>query len=232
MTYTSEVDARLREQAAEIISRYPSGHARSALIPMLHLVQSEDGYVSRDGIALCSELLDISQPEVSAVATFYTQFKRHPNGEYNVGVCTNALCGVLGGEQIFEELSEELQIGHDETTEDGKITLERLECNAACDYAPVIMVNWEFFDNQTPQSAKQLVEDIREGRPVTPSRGPDEVHTFKEVSHTLAGFPDGLANQGPSGGYATFQGLRVAAEHDWTAPVPVGASAEKGEGDK
>lgn len=224
MTYSAEVDARLRAQAAEIISRYPTGHARSALLPMLHLVQSEDGYVSRDGIALCSEMLDITQPQVSAVATFYTQFKRHPNGEYNVGVCTNALCGVLGGEQIFEELSEELQVGHDETTENGKITLERLECNAACDYAPVIMVNWEFFDNQTPESALQLVRDLNEGVPVRPTRGPDVLRTFKEISHTLAGFPDGLANQGPSGGVPTFRGLTVAAEHDWTAPKEIPAT--------
>lgn len=221
MTYSPEVDARLRAEAAQIISRYPTGHARSALIPMLHLVQSEDGYVSRDGIALCSELLDITQPQVSAVATFYTQFKRHPNGQYNVGVCTNALCGVMGGDQIFEELVEELQVGHDETTENGKITLERLECNAACDYAPVIMVNWEFFDNQTPESARQLVRDLNEGTPVHPTRGPNVLRTFKEISHTLAGFPDGLANEGPSGGAPTFRGLKVAAEHGWTAPTEI-----------
>lgn len=221
MTFSPEVEARLRAQAGEIIARYPEGHERSALLPMLHLMQSEQSYVSRDGIALCSELLGISQPQVSAVATFYTQFKRHPNGEYNVGVCTNALCGVMGGEQIFEELSEYLEIGHDETTADGKITLEALECNAACDYAPVIMVNWEFFDNQTPESAKQLVDDLRDGTPVHPTRGPNKLCTFKEVSHVLAGFPDGLANQGPSGGVPTFRGLTVAAEHGWHAPVPV-----------
>ena len=102
---------------------------------MLHLVQSEEGYVSPDGIALCADVLGMSQPQISAVATFYTQYKRHPNGEYNVGVCTNALCGVLGGEQIFDELSKTLDVGHDETTADGKITLERIECNAACDFA-------------------------------------------------------------------------------------------------
>lgn len=236
MTYPEKVDARLRKEAAQIIARYPADHARSALLPLLHLMQSEDGYVSRDGIALCSELLDLTQPEVSAVATFYTQFKRHPNGEYNVGVCTNALCGVLGGDQIYQELSEELGVGHDETTADGKITLERIECNAACDFAPVIMVNWEFFDNQSPESAKQLVQDLRDGHPVKPTRGPDKLCTFKEVEHTLAGFRDGLANQGPSGGPSTFQGLKVAAEHDWTAPVEIGstkdASSNNAEGDK
>ncbi len=226
MTFSPEIEARLRADAAEIIARYPKGHERSALLPMLHLMQSAESYVSRDGIALCSELLGISQPQVSAVATFYTQFKRHPNGEYNVGVCTNALCGVMGGEEIFEQLSEHLDIGHDETTADGKITLEALECNAACDYAPVIMVNWEFFDNQTPASAKQLVDDLRDGTPVHPTRGPNELCTFKEVSRVLAGFPDGLANQGPSGGIPTFRGLTVAAEHGWHAPVAIDEAKE------
>lgn len=222
MSYSPEVKARLVEEANQIIARYPKGHARSALLPMLHLVQSEDGYVSPDGIALCADLLELTQPQVSAVATFYTQFKRHPNGEYNVGVCTNALCGVMGGEQIFEELSEFLEVGHDETTADGKITLEALECNAACDYAPVIMVNWEFFDNQTPESAKQLVTDLQEDKPVHPTRGPDELRTFKEVSRTLAGFDDGLANEGPSGGPATYQGYNIAKSHGWVAPTPIG----------
>lgn len=222
MSYSPEVEQRLLADAAEIIARYPSGHARSALIPMLHLVQSEDGYVSADGIALCADVLGMKQPEVSAVATFYTQFKRHPNAPYNVGVCTNALCGILGGDEIYDALSEHLDVEHDETTADGKITLERLECNAACDYAPVIMVNWEFYDQQTPQSAVELVDSITAGKPQPPTRGPNELRTFKEVSRTLAGFRDGLANQGPSAGAPSQLGLKIAAEHDWTAPKPIG----------
>lgn len=221
MSYAPDVQERLVADAQEIIARYPLGHARSALLPMLHLVQSEDGYVSPNGIALCADMLGLTEPQVSAVATFYTQFKRHPNGDYNVGVCTNALCGVMGGEQIFEELSDALDIGHDETTADGKITLERLECNAACDFAPVVMVNWEFFDNQTPSSAKELVENLQAGVPVAPTRGPNALTTFKEVSRTLAGFSDGLANEGPSGGIPTFRGLKIASEHGWVAPSAI-----------
>lgn len=228
MSYSAETDARLRADAAEIISRYPEGHARSALLPMLHLVQSEDGYISPDGVALCSEILGISQAQVSAVATFYTQFKKHPNGEYNVGVCTNALCGILGGDQIYDALADKLGIHHDETTEDGLITLERLECNAACDYAPVIMVNWEFFDNQTPEKALELVEKLQDGAEVTPTRGPNTLRTFKEVSRTLAGFRDGLANQGPSAGPESLRGLDVARQHDWTAPTFVGEEESNG----
>lgn len=221
--YSPEVNERLRAEAAQILQRYPAGHERSALLPMLHLVQSEDGYVSADGIALCAEVLGLSRPEVSAVATFYSQYKRHPNGEYNVGVCTNALCAVMGGDQIWDAVSAHLGIGHDETTADGKITLERLECNAACDYAPVVMVNWEFFDNQSPESTIQLVDDLTAGRAVRPSRGPDRVPTFKEVSHLLAGFEDGHVDEGPSAGEASLRGLQLAEEKGWVCPTPVSA---------
>ncbi|MDO5722284.1 MAG: NADH-quinone oxidoreductase subunit NuoE [Actinomycetaceae bacterium] len=217
--YSPEVKQRLRSQAEQIMSRYPAGHERSALLPMLHLVQSEDGYVSADGITLCAEMLGLSRPEVSAVATFYSQYKRHPNGTYNVGVCTNALCAVMGGDEIWEAVESHLGVGHDETTEDGQITLERLECNAACDYAPVVMVNWEFFDNQTPESTIELVDSLRAGRPVQPTRGPDQVPTFKEISHLLAGFEDGHVDEGPSAGEPSLRGLHAAREHGWECPT-------------
>ncbi|PZR51842.1 NADH-quinone oxidoreductase subunit NuoE [Xylanimonas oleitrophica] len=210
--------ARLRADAAAITARYPD--PRSGLLPMLHLVQSVDGYVSRDGVLFCAEQLGLTPAEVSAVATFYTQYKRHPNGTYTVGVCTNTLCAVMGGDAIFDELSEHLGVGHDETTEDGAITLERVECNAACDYAPVVMVNWEFFDNQTPETATALADDLRAGRPVAPTRGAASVCTFKQMSRVLAGFPDGRADEGGVAGEPTLAGLRVARERGWTAPQP------------
>lgn len=218
MTYSPQLHQELAADAAQIIARYPEGHARSALLPMLHLVQSEEGYVSADGISFCAETLGLSQPEVAAVATFYTQFKKHPNGEYNVGVCTNALCGILGGDDIYQAISDRLGIHQDDTTADGKITLEALECNAACDFAPVVVINWEFFDNQTPASATEIVDKLIAGEAVAPTRGPNELRTFKEVSRTLAGFRDGLANQGPSAGEPSVRGLEIAKEHDWTAP--------------
>lgn len=218
MSYSREVDARLKKEAAQVVARYPRGHARSAIIPLLHLVQSVDGYVSADGIAFVADTLGLTRAEVSAVSTFYTQFKRHPNGDYTVGVCTNALCAVCGGEEIFDAVAKRLGIGNDETTPDGKITLERLECNAACDYAPVVMVNWEFFDDQTPSSALQLVDDIEAGKAIHPTRGADTVHTFREVAHVLAGFEDGHADEGPSAGEPSLLGLRIAREHGWGAP--------------
>jgi NADH-quinone oxidoreductase subunit E len=214
--YDADVLAGLHADAEQILARYP--RKRSALLPLLHLVQSVDGYVTGRGIDLCAELLDLSTAEVSGVATFYTQYKRHPNGEYTVGVCTNTLCAIMGGDQIWEAVSEHLGIGHDETTEDGRITLERVECNAACDYAPVVMTNWEFFDNQTPESTKQLVDDLRAGQEVVPTRGSSSVCTFKETERILAGFTDGRADEGVGAGGPSLEGLRVAREHGWTAP--------------
>src|SRR5690606_23352631 len=216
--YPAAVEATLREEAAQIIARYPQ--ARSALLPILHLVQSVDGYITGRGISLCAELLDLSEAEVSGVATFYTQYKRHPNGDYTVGVCTNTLCAIMGGDEIWDAVSEHLGIGHDETTEDGRITLERIECNAACDYAPVVMTNWEFFDNQTPSSTIQLVEDLRAGNPVAPTRGPPQVRTFAAVCRVLAGFHDGLADAGVGAGAASLVGLELAKEKGWEAPRP------------
>jgi len=213
--YPAGVLAKLREDAALIIARYP--RQRSALLPLLHLVQSVDGYVAGRGIALCAELLDLELAEVSGVATFYTQYKRHPNGEFTVGVCTNTLCAIMGGDQIWEAVSDHLGVGHDETTPDGKVTLERIECNAACDYAPVVMANWEFFDNQTIDSTRELVDDLRAGRRVRPTRGADSVATFKQVSRVLAGFPDGRADEGVGAGGPSVVGLQVAAERGWTA---------------
>ncbi len=211
----SELNAEVRAELQQIADRYP--HSRSALLPMLHLVQSVQGQVTPEGIEVCAEMLDLSAAEVSGVATFYTMYKRRKVGDYHVGVCTNTLCAVMGGDQIFDRLKEHLDVGNDETSEDGKITLEHVECNAACDYAPVVMVNWEFMDNQTPESAVDFVEDLREGKEVRSTRGP-VICTWREAERVLAGFPDDLADEGPAGGPASLVGLEIAREKNWKAP--------------
>jgi NADH-quinone oxidoreductase subunit E len=214
MALSQEARARLEPDAAQIIARYPQ--SRSALLPLLHLVQSEEGHVSADGIAFCAEQLGLTEAEVTAVTSFYTMYKREPVGEYHVGVCTNALCAVMGGDAIFADLKEHLDVGNDQTTPDGKVTLEHLECNAACDYAPVMMVNWEYFDNMTPQSARELVDGLRAGADIVPTRGAPRLCTWKQASRILAGFPDGQAAGGHTAGDATLAGLRVARENGWT----------------
>jgi NADH-quinone oxidoreductase subunit E len=204
-----------RVQAREIISRYPQ--ARSALLPMLHLVQSEEGYVSADGIALCADELALTTAEVAAVATFYTMYHRKPAGEYHIGVCINPGCGILGGDAIWEKLSSRLGIGHDEVTPDGKISLERIECQAACTHAPVMTANWEFLDNMTPESAIDVVEKLASGNEVMSTRGP-RIRTFKENELTLAGFDDGLVDEGVQADEQMLAGLKRAKELGQTAP--------------
>ena len=209
---TEETMAELREIAA----RYPQ--ARSALLPMLHLVQSVEGRVTPAGIEACAEILEISTAQVSGVATFYTMYKRKPVGEHHVGVCTTALCAVMGGDEVFKRLKDHLEVGNDETTEDGKVTLEHLECNAACDFAPVMMVNWEFFDNMTPQKATELVDRLRAGDEVCSTRGA-RITSWREGERVLAGFPDGRADEGPAAGPESLLGLRIAEENGWQAPA-------------
>jgi NADH-quinone oxidoreductase subunit E len=191
-----------------IIARYP--RSRSAVMPLLHYVQALDGYVTPRGIEKIAELLDISTAEVTAVSSFYTQYRTEPAGEYHVGVCINTLCAVMGGDEIYKSLEDHLGIKNHETTADGKVSIERIECNAACDYAPVVMVNWEFYDNQTPQSVKDLVDSARAGNPTAPTRGPKTLRTWKQNSEVLAGLNDGLANEGVAAGEATLLGLRIA----------------------
>lgn len=211
MSFTEDT----RVKAREIISRYPM--ARSALLPMLHLVQSEEGFVSADGIAFCAEELGLTTAEVAAVATFYTMYHRKPAGEFHIGVCINPGCGILGGDQIWSTLCNKLGIGNDEVTADGKISLERIECQAACTHAPVMTANWEFLDNMTPESAVEVVDKLSRGEEVHSTRGP-RIRTFKENEATLAGFDDGLAGEGVNADELMLAGLKRAKELGMKAP--------------
>jgi NADH-quinone oxidoreductase subunit E len=230
MAFSEETHTR----AKEIIARYPVGHERSALLPLLHLVQSEQGYVSPEGVTFCAEQLGITRAQVGAVASFYTMYKRRPTGDWLVSVCTNTMCGVLGGNQNFQALTEELGVGHDETTADGTITLEHAECLAACDYAPVVTVNYEFFDNVQADQALELVRGLRNGERPTPSRGA-RLCTLKEMSLQLAGFAeerDGAIAEGPAA-EPTLRGNRLAEQHgitvagfDPNTPIPTQADRD------
>ncbi len=217
LTYPADVAERLASDAATIIARYPQ--PRSALLPLLHLVQSEDGYLTAAGIGFCARQLGLTDAEVNAVATFYSMYRRTPTGRYLVGVCTNTLCAIMGGDAILEALEHHLGIAPGQTTGDDQITLEHIECNAACDYAPVVMVNWEFFDNQTPSSATDLVDRLTSGETVTASRG-GTVCPFTATSRTLAGLPDPRrAPDGRGEPAATLAGLDVARTLSMTAPA-------------
>ncbi|HEX8345959.1 MAG TPA: NADH-quinone oxidoreductase subunit NuoE [Actinoplanes sp.] len=201
-------------RAQEILARYPAGRERSALLPLLHLVQSQEGYVTPAGVAFCAEVLGINKAQVGAVATFYTMYKRRPTGDYLVSVCTNTMCNVLGGQEVYDSLVEHLGVGHDETTADGAVTLEHAECLAACDYGPVMTVNYDFYDNVTPDGAVGLVDRLRAGERPAPTRGA-RLCTLKEMSLQLAGFADhreGAVADGPAGA-ATLRGVTLAQDN-------------------
>jgi NADH-quinone oxidoreductase subunit E len=206
---------KLLAPALEIIARYPAGRGRSALLPLLHLVQTEEGHVSPGGVAFCADILGITKAQVGAVATFYTMYKRRPSGEYLVSVCTNTLCNMMGGQDVYDQLSEHLGVGHDETTADGKVTLEHAECLAACDYAPVVTVNYDFaVDEATPDSAIDLVERLRKGERPEPIRGA-RLCSLRDMQHQLAGFSDerdGAVGDGPAGA-PTLRGVTLAQQH-------------------
>lgn len=212
---SSNIDEQTIAELHELARRYPQ--PRSALLPMLHLVQSVDGRVSPRGIEVCADILGITPAQVSGVATFYTMYKRKPAGEHHIGVCTTALCAVMGGDILLDCAKQKLGIDEGQTTPDGKVSLERLECNAACDYAPVMMVNWEFFDEMTPAKANELIDKILAGEEVTSPRGAT-ITSWKEAERVLAGFPDGRADEGPSAGPASLLGLEIARENGWRAP--------------
>jgi len=224
-------DADTVAKAKNLIGRYPQ--SRSALLPMLHLVQSVQGFVSQEGIAFCARQLDLTDAEVSAVATFYTMYKRQPCGEHLVSVCTNTLCAALGGDAIYKKLqthlgSEQEPLGHQRTVgepgERGSIMLEHAECLAACDLGPVLQVNYEYYDNQTVESAVELVDALRQGEKPAPTRGAP-LSDFKSVELQLAGFfPEDEQTyradvDGPSHATETLAGAKLAEERGWAAPA-------------
>jgi NADH-quinone oxidoreductase subunit E len=197
-----------REQMREIAARYPS--ARSALLPMLHLAQSEEDEITTDGINACAEVLDITPAEVTAVATFYTMYKREKVGKHHIGVCINTMCGLLGGDAVWDAVVEATDGSNNSTTPDGEFFLERIECQAACTNAPVMTVDWEFMDDVTPSSAVEVLERLRRGEQVQSTRGP-VIRDFEATEHTLAFPDDGLADA-PSVDDKMLAGLRIAKE--------------------
>ena len=203
------------DELRQIAARYPQG--RSGLLPMLHLLQSVDGHVTAEGVQACADVLGITTAEVAAVATFYTMYHRRPVGEYHLGVCINPGCAILGGDAVYDAVSRRLGIGHDEVTEDGRFSLERIECQAACTHAPVMTANWEFLDDVTPDSAVEIVDRLARGEQVRSTRGP-VIRTFQENERTLAGFDDGLVDEGVNADEKMLAGLRRAKELGMSAP--------------
>ena len=175
-----------REEARHLIARYPV--ARSALLPLLHLVSGEEGYVSEDGIAVCAELLQLTKAEVGAVATFYTMYKREPFGDYLLSVCTNPTCGMQGGRQIYEAYVDRLG-GHIDRDGSG-VMVEHAECLGICDAAPVVQVNYEMYGPVTTEQALELLDKAKAGE-VPPSNRSGEVPpSIRQVHREFSGIED------------------------------------------
>jgi NADH-quinone oxidoreductase subunit E len=148
--------------AKEIISRYP--RPKSALIPLLHLAQEQDGYVTDDAMEHIAELVGVTPAEVLGTCSFYEMLKLEPVGTYLVNVCNNISCMLCGSDELIEHAEQRLGIRVGNTTPDGKFTLESVECIAACTEAPALQVNYRYFNKLTPDSFDQMIDDLAAGR--------------------------------------------------------------------
>jgi NADH-quinone oxidoreductase subunit E len=176
---------RFNAEARKLIARYPQGQARSALLPMLYLAQAEQGYVSPTAMREIGDLLGLSRAQVGAVATFYTMFKRDPQGKWLVSVCTHPSCALAGGRQLQERLEQELGIACGETA--GDVSLEEVECLCACDGAPVFSVNYENYERMSVDDAVALVTRLRDGEQPPPGARGEVPEGFGPVNRRLSG---------------------------------------------
>ena len=173
--------------AKKLLARFGPGRERSALLPLLHLVQSEHGFVSSQGLTEIAKLVGLTRAEVAGVASFYTMFKRTPQGTWLVSVCTQPSCAFVGGTEILRRLEETLGISIGETTPDGMVSIEEVECLCACDGAPVFTINYENYERMSPEDAVALVESLRDGATPPPGARGDVPEDFKRVSRRLSG---------------------------------------------
>ena len=150
------------QRARDTIALYPQ--KRSALIPLLHLCQEQDGWLTDDAMAHVAELLDLTPAEVLGTASFYDMLFTHPVGRHLVSICTNIACLINGGYELLEHAEQSLGVKAGATTADGQFTLEEVECIALCGNAPCLAVNWRFFGDVTPERFDQLVGDLRSGK--------------------------------------------------------------------
>jgi NADH-quinone oxidoreductase subunit E len=158
----TELQGDRLDLATEIISRYP--RPKSAMIPLLHLAQEVDGYVTNEAMEVIAGLIDCTPAEVLGTASFYEMFKFHPTGDYLINICTNISCQLLGGEELFEHASSALGVRSGGTTDDGKFTLEDVECIAACTEAPCFQVNYRYVHRADTESFDEVVADLRAGK--------------------------------------------------------------------
>ncbi len=180
----------LRERAEEIKGRYPAGRERSAILPLLYLVQSEEGFVTPDGLRVVAGWLGITTAEVEAVASFYTMLRLRPTGTHLVSVCTNLSCALRGAKDVYEAAHRATGIPHGgELSDDGVFSVHEEECLGACDAAPVVQIDFANHDRVTPERMRELIVRLRAGEVPPPAQG-EAPADFKHASRILAGLED------------------------------------------
>jgi NADH-quinone oxidoreductase subunit E len=180
----------LRADADSILARYPDAHRRSAVMPLLYLAQSVDGWITRDSLREIGELLGITTAEVEAVASFYTMYRLRPTGAHVVNVCTNLACKLRGAVAVFEAAHEAAGVAQGaEMSDDGVFTVHEEECLGVCDFAPAVQINLCNHDGVDPARMRELVAGLRAGEVPSPARGP-AFGSFKAASRALAGLEE------------------------------------------
>jgi NADH-quinone oxidoreductase subunit E len=159
MIFSPALEARF----AKLLTSYPPGRQRSAVVPMLLYAQDEVGYVSQELVEEVARRCGVTPLQVDEVIGYYSMLHRKPLGKYHVQVCTNIACQALGGEQLYEHASRTLKLGNKEVTPDGLISLEEVECMGACSWAPAIQINYDFHHKVTPERFDQLVRALHDG---------------------------------------------------------------------
>ncbi|GAA4437793.1 NAD(P)H-dependent oxidoreductase subunit E [Ravibacter arvi] len=148
------------EKAREIIARYPEGKQKSALIPLLHVVQKQWGWVSPEAMDYIATMLSIQPIEVYEVATFYTMFHLEPVGKHVIEYCRTGPCCLMGGEKVYDHLKQRLGIETGQTTADGRFTLKEVECLAACGWGPVFQIREKYYMNLTNEKVDQIIDEL------------------------------------------------------------------------
>ena len=157
MTFSPELEAKF----AKLMTSYPPGRQRSAMIPMLLFAQDEIGAVTDELVREVATRVGVEPLQVEEVLSYYSMLHRKPLGKYHVQICTNISCLLLGGDELWEQACEKLKIGHKEVTADGLISLEEVECIGACSWAPALQVNYEFHHHATPEKLDRLLDSLR-----------------------------------------------------------------------
>ncbi|HMD69950.1 MAG TPA: NAD(P)H-dependent oxidoreductase subunit E [Bryobacteraceae bacterium] len=157
MTFSPQLEARFDK----LLKSYPPGRRRAAMIPMLLYAQDEVGHVSGELIEEVARRVGVTALQVNEVVSYYSMLRRRPLGKYHVQVCTNISCQLRDGDKLWEHACRKLGIGNKETTADGRISIEEVECIGACSWAPAVQVNYEFHHDMTPAKLDELLEDLR-----------------------------------------------------------------------